>query len=360
MTAHVRPAADRCPGLLRPHQAEDGLVIRIRVPGGQTTSSTLLTLSELAGTLQLTSRGNLQLRGIAEASLPSLRNHISKLGLLPSASHELVRNIVASPLTGITPDRPDVRPLITELDQAVCAQPELTELPGRFLFAVDDGRRDVWSLAFDVGYLALDDRYGLVTLGGASGRSDMTNGRVVRRACAPAEMVRIAVDFARARSQGASAWRVWELIEVRPEASTQAMADEPTNAAPRPGAVADAACVGVPLSFLTAAQAAAVHSVAVGGPVVLTPWRSLIIPGAADRLGALSAAGLITEPNNPWGMITACVGAPGCAKSSINTREVALELAGRPTRLARPVHVSGCERRCGAPAGDHEELVGRP
>src|SRR5215212_10923571 len=64
VTAHVRPAADRCPGLLRPHQAEDGLVIRLRIPGGQTTSHTLLALSRLAGTLQLTSRGNLQLRGI--------------------------------------------------------------------------------------------------------------------------------------------------------------------------------------------------------------------------------------------------------------------------------------------------------
>ena len=82
--------------------------------------------------------------------------------MLPSPTHELVRNIAASPLTGLTQQRPDVRSLVAELDAAICAEPELADLPGRFLFAVDDGSADVWSLAFDIGYRALDDRWGLV------------------------------------------------------------------------------------------------------------------------------------------------------------------------------------------------------
>jgi precorrin-3B synthase len=358
VTANGRPAVDRCPGLLRPYRSEDGLVVRIRIPGGQTDSGILLALSELAETLQLTSRGNIQLRGIAEASLPSMTARIIELGLLPSASHELVRNIVASPLTGITPNRPDLRPLVPELDQAICAEPELVELPGRFLFAIDDGRGDVWPLAFDVGYRALDDQHGVVALGGTSGPSDRKDERVVARTTAAAEMVQVAIDFVRARRGGTSAWRVWEIDEVRPQLSAPSATNAPDDACPRPGVVPGAACIGVPLGFLTAGQAAAVHSVAAGGPVVVTPWRSLIIPGAAPKLDALSVTGLITDPTNPWAMITACVGAPGCAKSLINTRQVAIELAGRPAALVRPVHISGCERRCGAPAGDHEELVG--
>lgn len=358
VTAQARPAADRCPGLLRPHRAEDGLVVRVRIPGGRTDSATLLALSQLAGTLQLTSRGNLQLRGIDEDSVPALTDQITELGLLRSGSHDLVRNIVASPLMGITLNHPDLQQLVTELDEAICAQPELAELPGRFLFAVDDGRGDVWSLAFDVGYQAFDDQHGLIALGRASGQADGTNGRVVHRAAAAAEMVRIAIEFVHARQAGNSAWRIWEMDEFRPERGAFLTVDQRDGAAPRLGAVSGAACVGVPLGFLTTAQADAVHSAVAGGPVVVSPWRSMIIPGAAPKLDALREAGLITDPDNPWALITACVGSPGCAKSLINTRHIAVDRASRKPPPTRRIHISGCERRCGAPAGDHEELVG--
>jgi len=361
MTAHARPAIDRCPGLLRPHQAEDGLLVRVRIPGGQTHSGTLLALANGDGILQLTSRGNIQLRGIAEHRLSGLRNRVIELGLLPSPSHELVRNIVASPLTGITPNRPDLRPLITELDQAVCAEPELAELPGRFLFAIDDGRGDVWSLAFDIGYRALDEQHGVIALGASSSPTDQNGARLVDRSAAAAEMVQIAIDFLRARrGEEKSAWRVWEVTGLGPAMRKSGGPDDSDAAAIRPGVVAGAACVAVPLGFLTAAQAAAVHSVANGGPVVITPWRTMVIPNAGAKLDRLSAAGLITHPGNPWAMITACVGAPSCAKSLINTRQVAADLASREPARSRPLHISGCERRCGSPTGDHEELVGRP
>ena len=63
--------ADRCPGVLRPHLAVDGAVVRIRVPGGQTTGVALGSLSRIArefgsGDLQLTSRAGIQLRGLPD------------------------------------------------------------------------------------------------------------------------------------------------------------------------------------------------------------------------------------------------------------------------------------------------------
>src|SRR5918993_4232866 len=119
VTAQLRPAVDRCPGLLRPHRSEDGLLVRVRIPGGQTNSGTLLALAQLAGTLQLTSRGNLQLRGMDNYSIAAITDRIAGLGLLPSLSHELIRNIVASPLTGLSADRPDLRSMIAELDEAI-------------------------------------------------------------------------------------------------------------------------------------------------------------------------------------------------------------------------------------------------
>jgi precorrin-3B synthase len=359
VTANVRPAADRCPGLLRPHQAEDGLVIRLRIPGGQTTSPTLLALTELAGTLQLTSRGNIQLRGIEEKELASATERIRGLGLLPSPTHELVRNIVASPLTGLSRHRPDVRPFVAELDAAICAEPELADLPGRFLFAVDDGSVDVWSLAFDVGYRALDATWGLVAVGAGSDPDPAgMAGRVMSSSAALAEMVRIAANFVRARRTGKPAWRIWE-----PDDFASGLAprrDVVGEAAPPLGALSGAASVGVPLGFLTSTQAAAVHEAACGGPVVVTPWRSLIIPAAAAKTEALRRSGLIIDSGSPWTKITACVGAPDCAKSFFDTRQLAVQIADHGPRPTRPLHISGCERRCGAPVSDHDELVGSP
>jgi precorrin-3B synthase len=318
----------------------------------------LLALTGLGGTLQLTSRANLQLRGVSEARLPELTEQVAALGLLPSGSHELVRNVVASPLAGLTTGRPDLRPMISELDTAICWTPELAELPGRFLFAIDDGRGDVWSVDFDIGYLALDDSEGLLAVG--SNQTGGRRGEPVRREDAAAVMVRIAVDFVRARRQEPDiGWRIWDLNDFHPELQGLPSTVPAAGSDPRTplGIVDRAICAGVPLGFLTSSQAAAIYTAAAGRPVVITPWRSVVIPDAAGSLPMLAAVGLVLDPTSPWSMITACVGSPGCAKSLIDTRTVAADLARRSPR--RPVHVSGCERRCGAPTIAHDELVGR-
>jgi precorrin-3B synthase len=341
VTADLRPALDRCPGVLRPHRAEDGLVVRIRVPGGRIAADALLALTELAGTVQLTSRGNLQLRGVEQARLDRLAERVAALGLLPSPSHELVRNVVASPLTGLNGTRPDLRSLIAELDAAICAAPVLAELPSRFLFAIDDGTRDVWSLDFDIGYLALTEREGLIVVAGAGqGGGRARRGRSVVRAQAADEMARIAADL----EQEPACWP-----EVEPAAAV-----EPRTPL---GTIGPHLCAGVPLGFLTADQAAAIAAAAASGTVVITPWRSVVIPEAVGAAPLLRRAGLALDPDSPWSMITACVGSPGCAKSMIDTRTVAIELARQLP--VRPVHISGCERRCGAPAVPHDEVVGR-
>jgi precorrin-3B synthase len=358
VTAPTRWEADRCPGLLRPHRAEDGLVVRLRVPGGRIGSDVLVVLTGLGGTLQLTSRGNLQLRGVIPEKLPELTEQVAALGLLPSTSHELVRNVVASPLTGLTSGHPDLRPMISELDVAICEVPELAELPGRFLFAIDDGSADVWSVDFDIGYLALNRSDGLLAVG--KNHAGARRGKPVRRVEAPAEMVRVAADFVRARRQRPGIGRrIWDLDDSHPELQdlpatvTVGRSDLRTPL----GIIGGAMCAGVPLGFLTSSQAAAISVAAGGGPVVITPWRSVVIPDAAGSFPMLVGAGLVLDPASPWSKITACVGSPGCVKSLIDTRAVAADLARLAPR--RPVHVSGCERRCGAPSIAHDELVGR-
>ena len=64
--------SDACPGALQVHQAADGALVRVRLPGGMMTAAQLSTLARVAtefgsGTLELTARGNVQLRGIADS-----------------------------------------------------------------------------------------------------------------------------------------------------------------------------------------------------------------------------------------------------------------------------------------------------
>jgi precorrin-3B synthase len=152
-----RGAADRCPGALRLVEAADGFLARVRLPGGFVTGEQLRALAGLAtelgdGRVELTSRGNVQLRALAANAAEPLTAALTRAGLLPSLDHDRVRNVVASPLAGLDGrgSGRDLTAIVAALDARLCARPRLTELSGRFLFAIDDGRGDVAGLGADV------------------------------------------------------------------------------------------------------------------------------------------------------------------------------------------------------------------
>lgn len=349
--------ADRCPGVLRPHLAEDGLLIRLRIPGGRTTGTALVALSELAqrhgnGELQLTTRSGLQIRGLQDPVPAELVADLVTLGFLPSARHDRVRNIVASPLTGLFTDRTDLRRVIGDLDAALTSDDDLAELPGRFLFGLDDGTGDVSALPFDLGYRARSTGQGEVLLGSPRCVVDVAADGAVP----------LLILFARRFMATASATpgRIWHVRDLPGWAEGQAQRIVDDVPQPPPvetplGIVAGAASVHVPLGLLTPNQAAAVGRVAGSGPVVITPWRGLVIPEAGARLPILLGSGLVADHASGWALVSACVGAPYCARTTLDTRAAATDLvrAGGTQR----VHVSGCERRCGAPSVPHRELV---
>jgi precorrin-3B synthase len=348
--------ADRCPGVLRPHVALDGAVVRVRVPGGQTTGVALGRLSRIAqefgnSDLQLTSRASLQIRGLPDPVPTGCIAAVREAGFLPSDTHERVRNIVASPFTGITGGITDVRPLVASLDAALCAEPGLAALPSRFLFAVDDGRGDVSGLSFDLGYRAVDHDHGwLVVDGGARLGIPASVDNAV------AMLLDLACQFMAASRRSGGVWHVRDLPSwARSLPGGRAIGLPRGTTGPPLGAIAGAASVQVPLALLTPAQAAAVEGCA-AGPVVITPDKGLVLPGAARHLPQLVTAGLIDDPTSGWSAISACVGAPSCGKSLIDTRAYATTLAESGSPLPR-THISGCERRCGAPTVDHLDLV---
>ena len=345
----MRPP-DRCPGVLRPHIAADGAMVRVRVPGGQTTGTALRDLSRLAetygsGLLQLTSRGSVQVRGLAEAVGEPFEEGVGRAGFLPSAAHERVRNVVASPLTGLSGGRADLRPLVARLDRALLAEPRLAELPGRFLFVLDDGRNDVAGLRGDLGYRAYDAGWGELLVG------DRRRTRLTRLVEVADALVGLALRFLDRRTEE---WHVRQLDGPLVEGTEPWLeqATRPTT----PGVFGRHLVVDVPLGLLSPAQAGVVHDAVGGGPLVVTPWRSLVLPDAAPARAALEAVGFVTEPDQAWSLVSACVGAPWCASGRADTRTLAGQLvaAGGPSGRT---HLSGCERRCGAPSEPHTDLV---
>jgi precorrin-3B synthase len=377
--------ADRCPGVLRPHQAVDGALLRLRAPGGQLSAAALLALAGTArryadGEVHLTSRGNLQLRGVRldeEGTVPAaLVDEIGAAGLLPSPTHERVRNIVASPLSGLVGGLGDVRPLVAELDRLVCADPLLAELSGRFLFVVDDGRGDVAPIRGDLSLHVIDAGTAHVLLG------DDVAGPEVATEDAAAVLVGLAQAFTRARTEE---WHVADL-PLRGQELLPAVAGVGSGAVERPRSAQgaptgygtlrqdDGRCAVsamAPLGILTGPMIRELCSVAerASGRLVVTPWRGVVVPDLAPAdagpvAAGLAAAGLVLDPDSPWARITACAGAPGCHRAEGSTGQVAREIA-RATAAAPadpgalPVHVVACERRCGAPATPHTLVFAR-
>ncbi|MGW9447965.1 cobalamin biosynthesis protein CobG [Streptomyces sp. NPDC055632] len=361
----VRERGDACPGALRLHSADDGHLARLRLPAGRLTARQVEVLADAAealgdGRISVTSRGNAELRGLADGCGAELAALLAEAGLLPSPTHERVRNIVASPAAGLDGlGAADVQLWARELDERLCAAPWAAALSGRFLFVLDDGRGDVTGLGGDVTLVAVDPRTALLHLG----------GRAVRVAADDAPRAALAAARAflsAARAAGTGAWRVRELPEGHgagvPEALAAAgtAAEEvpepvlPQGPPPVPGPLGPASLhVLAPLGRLTAAQ---LRALLPADEVRLTPWRGAVVVGAGpDRTPALDAAGLITRPDSPWIGVSACTGRPGCAKSLADVRADAV-----PGRPGLPVHYSGCERRCGHPHGDWIDVLAAP
>ncbi|WP_229403386.1 sulfite reductase subunit beta [Micromonospora okii] len=284
-----RTRRDLCPGLLRPWIADDGALVRLRVPGGAVPAEALGALVRVAGrygdgTVHLTSRANLQVRGIAHdhGRLPdAVVDAITATGLVPSTSHERVRNILASPLTGRSGGRADLRPVVAGLDARLCAEPRLAALAGRFLFVLDDGRGDLVERDLDLGLVALDAGTAQLRAGTSAW------GPVVRLDEAPTALTALAVRFVElAGGEPGSPWHVDEL----PGSGAAVLGEEHERAAPtRVGAPPPplgritqddgrvALHLAVPDGRVDARLMAEVRALG-AGDLVVTPRRTLLVP----------------------------------------------------------------------------------
>ena len=360
---------DACPGALRLHAAADGPLARVRLPGGLLTGDQLAVLGELAqtwgdGHLELTSRANVQLRGLREADPTALAARLSAAGLLPSATHETVRNIAAPALAEAS-----LRELVAALDRGLCADPALAALPGRFLFALGDV-----PLHADLAAVpAPGDTFAVLFAGTDPGlrvgRADVVTTLLTAARAFLAE---------RAAADG-PVWRLRELSDGPARVAARTAAElllqrHPTDPPGPPQTGTTTAPLGVlPQADGLSAAGALVPLGRLGGAalrllteahrLVVTPARGVLVPDltpeAARRWSRrLAEAGLPVGATSRWSGVTACAGRPGCAKALADVRADADATSRYADGL--PVHWIGCGRGCGSPSGPHVRVEATP
>jgi precorrin-3B synthase len=386
-----------CPGVLAPMQVGDGFLLRVRVPAGVLPAEHARCIAELGdrygnGLIDLSHRGNLQLRGIPADALEPVTDALREMGYVSDdAASEAVRNVLCSPTAGLDPTAAmDVRGVARTLDARLAADAALHRLPPKFGWLVcGGGIGHLAGSSTDVRFDAVDAERFRVSLGGTLAKaaplglcraedvadvaSALGRAFVEVRASLPEPPRRMAglvaaigiEPFLTRLSSQISPLPPGERIKVR---GTHLMdvfgsAEPPhPNLLPRgeKGSIAGGV-VAFPFGRLTCATLTALASAC--AEIRITPWRALILVGpSADAEDIAKAHGAILSHTDRRLKLTACSGAGGCDVGTTDTHATALAIADRAGPLldhVRMVHVSGCAKGCAHPATADVTLTAR-
>ena len=326
-----------CPGALRPMMSGDGLVVRLRPWGGRLGRAHADGIATLAashgnGLIDLSSRGNLQIRGVREDRLEALQKGLAAMSLLdPDAEAESRRNVLVTPFwqTG-----QETSGFAEALSRALIV-PGAPAVPGKFGFAVDTGREPVLQDASADIRLERDAGGGLILVADGHAR-----GKPVASDTIIEEALALARWFLDRRGDHA---RMARLLDAGEELPAGFIVPRQKQAyRPRPGYTPLGAMVGLAFGQLPVKTLAAL---AKQGGLRMTPWRMLLVE-SARRLPKVR--GVITDPADPLLRVVACTGAPGCKQALSRTRSVARAVAPALAE-GQLLHVSGCSKGCAHP-----------
>ena len=276
-----------CPSIHEPMPSGDGLLVRVKPPGGRLPDTALRAIADAAarygnGAIDLTSRGNLQIRGLTSHTAPAFAAAMITAGLAdPDPARERRRNVIAVP--------PCDDALVAAIEDALATIPGLAP---KFCVAVGPAEAD------------------LVVEGG--------------------------LIWAQGQSY---AFSMDVLIGLASRAAGQRL----RPATPRSQPVIPGLLLALPFGQTTAAALGRLADLTTEART--TPWRALHIPVPADA-APYARAGFITDSADPRRTIATCPGAPACASGTTPTRADAAFLAA--SGLTH-IHVSGCAKGCAYP-----------
>lgn len=390
-------------GLFYVAPAQDSFMLRLRIPGGLLSAYQMRGLAAMAedwgsGRADITTRSNLQIREFQPKDIVRVLNKVHALGLTSrGAGADNIRNITASPISGIDPtELYDVAPLAEALHHYILNSSDLYGLPRKFNVAFDNGGAiSVVADTNDIGFIATrigEDRgvpagvYFRVLLCGITGHKQFAadSGVLLRpeqTVAVAAAMIRVFVgngdrtDRKKARLKYlVDRWGVEKFIaetEKRlafPLIHLPVEHCEPRNPIDRAGHVGvHPQCqpglnyigVSVPVGRLPVQQMLALADVAErfgSGELRLTVWQNLLIPNISraridEAIEAIRAAGLDCTAGTVMRGTVACTGNRGCRYSATDTKSHAVALANlldSRFKIEQPVnlHVTGCPHSC--------------
>ena len=369
-----------CPGTLRPMETGDGWLVRLHPPGGMLTPETLAFVAGLAqrhgsGQIEVSGRGNLQLRGVSALTHPALVEALLAAELVDEAGGGgPSRLVLASPLAGwAQDDHLDAAALARAVESAGRA---VSGLPAKISIVVDGGGAcaldgfacDIRLRALAPGRLgiALADRgwHGPIAPGDAPGLvAALLAGFMAHHRQAPQRLRRLR-DLDEEALAGLAGSQGLSPIPAPPRrappvrAGTIALAEGWAVLAALPFGRGDAT------QLARLAQLARGHGVTAIRP---TPWRGLVFrTGNAAQASALSTAlageGLILSDGDSRLSVAACPGTPACSRgetaSMVDAARLAAVLAERLSKGLR-LHVSACVKACAHPGPADLTLSGR-
>jgi precorrin-3B synthase len=404
----------------------DGFLARLSPMQGGFSPDGLRAVAEAArrhgnGVLEVTSRGNLQVRGLSEASAGRLAEELDRLGLAFRSGLA----VETGSLAGLDEQEiADPHPLSAQLAAAVAGK--LAGLGPKISVVVDSGGRLTSSaLSADIRLQAVRVDEAVLwrlSLAGTAATATPLADLSEDEACHAASRLLLAIAArgpkARARDLLEEPAELSALVGFSPPVEARSETDSAPSTTlrvvPLPRFAEEdpqrrdrrdldpppfmgegdrrrqwrgpedatsesspaglfplrdgSAALGLALPFgqISAGELAAfcdAASAAGAREIRLAPQHGILALGlAVNGISALRRAaqtlGLVADPADPRLRVTACAGAPACASGVTATKDLAVELAAalphhEPSRL----HVSGCPKRCGAPAGAWE-LVG--
>lgn len=325
-----------CPGAHRPMMSGDGLVVRIAPRLGRLTQDQARALAELSlrygnGLIDVTARGNLQIRGVVEGDHAALVSRLIAHGLIANDAETETRLTMS--VTPFWAEGDETHGIAEALITALEAASDLT-LPSKFGFVVDCGAAPV--LRATSGDIRIERA--------ADGLECYADGAMLGCPVTAEDAAETALELARwfvtsggaPDGRGRMARHLATGADLPPRFAHVPVGD---MAGPRfePGKTDAGRLIGTGFGQIPAATLEKLAEIA---PLRITPWRMILLEGAAL---APDLPGLIHDPNDPLLRVDACPGAPLCTQAHAETRSLATQLA---PHVSGSLHVSGCAKGC--------------
>jgi precorrin-3B synthase len=360
-----------CPSLATPMQTGDGLLVRLRPVAAALTARDLHALAGLArehgnGLIEITARGNVQLRGLSADTVPHLAAGLSADGIVPQTGVA----IEVPPLAGIDPSEiADAAPVAEALRRAVAGAG--LQLAPKLAIVIDGGGQlNLGDTVADIRLDAVAQAEGFVWRLSVGG--DRTTAKAVALLTLEA-VIDDTMTVVEALSAIGPAARGRDL-DVKALGGNPVPLALPAVPSQHPLGLHD---IGGEIVLGLAPAYGQMHAdhlaalldgLSACGAVEfrLAPHRTLLVRGLSEAtLGAARAhadrEGFWSSADAPGRAISICAGAAGCASGTFDTHAAADAMVAHADTLldgSVDVHISGCPKGCAHPAGAAVTLCG--